>query len=91
MFITSIKCLLILYVSRKHEINHYANKVQFYQSLDNTIGRTVISAMSYKGAILQRNYRKMVISWSFSDNSFIKLHGKKIGSHNMTVLYPNLC
>ena len=24
-------------------------------------------------------------------NSFIKLHGKKIGNHNMTVLYPKPC
>ena len=22
---------------------------------------------------------------------FVKLHGKKFGSHNMTMLYPNLC
>ena len=24
-------------------------------------------------------------------NSFVKFHGKKIGSHNMTILYTNLC
>ena len=30
-------------------------------------------------------------AWSFSYNSFVKLYGKKFGSHNMTVLYPNLC
>ena len=41
-----------------------------------------------KGTILQRNYRKMNIK-SFSYNSFVKFHGKKIGSHNMTVFYPN--
>ena len=33
----------------------------------------------------------MTILWSFSYNSFVKFHGKKFGSHNMTVLYPNLC
>ena len=26
----------------------------------------------YKGTILQRNYRKMTISWSLSYNSFVK-------------------
>ena len=31
------------------------------------------------------------ISWSFSYNSFVKFYGKKFGSHNATVLYPNLC
>ena len=51
----------------------------------------VISEPCYKGTILQMNYRKMTISWSFSYNSFVKFHGKKIGSHNMTELYPNLC
>ena len=44
----------------------------------------------YKGTILQRNYRKMTIKWSFSYNSFVKFHDKKFGSHNITVLYPNL-
>ena len=50
-----------------------------------------ISELCYKGTILQRNYRKMTIKWSFSLNSFVKFHCKKFGSHNMTVLYPNLC
>ena len=45
-----------------------------------------------KGTILQRNYRKITILWSFSYNSLVKFHdGKKSGSHNMTMLYPNLC
>ena len=43
----------------------------------------VISELCYKGTniflhkrtILQRNYRKMTISWSFSYNSFEKFHG----------------
>ena len=51
----------------------------------------VIGELCYKETILQRNYRKMTIVWSFSYNSFVKFHGKKIGSHNMTVFYPNLC
>ena len=42
-----------------------------------------ISKSCYKGAILQRNYREMTISWSFPDNSFVKFHCKKLGSHNM--------
>ena len=30
----------------------------------------------------------MTILRSFFYNSFVKFHGKKIGSHNMTMLYP---
>ena len=48
----------------------------------------VISEPCYKGKILQR------IDWSFSYNSVVKFHGKKIGepwSHNMTVLYRDKC
>ena len=45
----------------------------------------------YKGTILLRYYGNITILWSFSYNSFVKLHGKKFGSHNMTLLYPNLC
>ena len=26
----------------------------------------------------------------FSYNSFVKFHGKEFGSHNMTVVYPNM-
>ena len=36
----------------------------------------VISKFCYKGTILQRNYRKMTISWPFSYNSFVKFYGK---------------
>ena len=36
----------------------------------------VISESCYKGMILQRNYRKMTILWSFSYNPFVKFHGK---------------
>ena len=38
----------------------------------------VVNDPCYKGTILQKNYRKMTISWAFSYNSFVKLHGKKI-------------
>ena len=31
----------------------------------------VISESCYKGTILQRNYRKMTITWSFSYNSLL--------------------
>ena len=45
----------------------------------------------YKGTNLQWSYRKMTVKWSFSNNSFVKFLGKKkIGSHNMTMLYLNL-
>ena len=37
-----------------------------------------VSELCYKGTILQRNYRKITILWSFSCNSFVKFHGKKI-------------
>ena len=33
----------------------------------------------------------MTILWSFSYNYFVKLHSKKNGNLNMTVLYQNLC
>ena len=36
------------------------------------------SQLSCKGTILQRNYRKATILWSFSYNSFVKFHGEKI-------------
>ena len=37
---------------------------------------SVINELCRKVTILQRNDRKMTISWSFSYNSFLKLHGK---------------
>ena len=43
----------------------------------------VISEPCYKGTILQRNYRKMTIIWSFSYNSFVKFHVKKNENHSM--------
>ena len=39
---------------------------------------TVISEPCYKETILQKNYRKMTIIWSFSYNSIVKFHGKTI-------------
>ena len=33
----------------------------------------------------------MTILWSFSYNSFVKFNLKTIGSHKITMLYPNLC
>ena len=53
----------------------------------------VMSESYNKATILQtlRNYRKMTISWSFTYNSFVKVHGKIIGRHNMNVLYPDSC
>ena len=43
----------------------------------------VISESSNSETVLQRNYRKMTVSflkmkWSFSYNSFVKFHGKKV-------------
>ena len=51
----------------------------------------VISESCYKRTILQRNYTKMTILWSFSYNSFVKIHGKKNWDHNITALYPKWC
>ena len=31
------------------------------------------------------------MKWSFSYDSFVKFHGKKLGSQNMSVLHPNSC
>ena len=51
-----------------------------------------ISESCYKGKTLQRNDRKTTMEWSFHiiplENSMVI---KKLGSHNMTVLYLNLC
>ena len=46
---------------------------------------SIISEPCYSGAILQMNYKKMTITWSFSYNAFVKFHGKKLGSHSVTV------
>ena len=37
-----------------------------------------ISELCYTGTILQRNYRKMTIKWSFSYNSFVKSMVEKV-------------
>ena len=41
----------------------------------------IMGELFYKRTILQRNYRKMTIKWSFSYNSFVK-------RSFMTILYP---
>ena len=53
-------------------------KGQFYKGI---IGKKPIYGHfepCYKGTILQRNYRKITILWSFSYNSFVKFQGKGI-------------
>ena len=50
----------------------------------------VLNVHCDKETILQRNYKKMTILWPFFYNSLVKVHGKKIGSHSMIMLYPNL-
>ena len=44
--------------------------------------------MLYKGTILQNNYRKMTISWSFSYNSFVKF-SKKVRSCKHLLVIQN--
>ena len=39
--------------------------------------------------VIKNNFT--VILLSFSYKSIVKLNGKTFGSHNMTMLYPNLC
>ena len=41
-----------------------------------SIGMDHVISRIMKRTILQRNYRKMTILWSFSYNIFVKLHGK---------------
>ena len=70
------------------------------------LGNKVITELCYKlkGTILQKNYRKMTIKWSFLYNSIVKFHGKKYleatnvkfhgkkcGRHKITVVHSNLC
>ena len=50
----------------------------------------ILRESSYEGTILQRNYKKMTMEWSFSYNSLVKFNYEKFGSSNMTMLYPNL-
>ena len=40
----------------------------------------ITSVLCYKGKILQRNYGKMTILWSFSYKSFVKCHEEKIST-----------
>ena len=62
-----------------------------YNAMFGSIGMYHVASEScYEGIILQRNYRKMTILWSFAYNSFVKFYVKNMG-HNMTLLYPNLC
>ena len=53
----------------------------------------VISELCYKGTILQRNYRKMTIKWSFYYNSLVKFHGTKIWEpqHDLIPCYNEAC
>ena len=46
---------------------------------------TVISELCYRGKILQRNYKKMTILWSFSYTSFVKFWV----NFNIVDLYPH--
>ena len=41
--------------------------------------------------ILQRNYRKMTILWSFSNNSFVKFHGTKFREPQYDPCYTIIC
>ena len=51
----------------------------FKTSCFGSIGMNLMKSESYyKGTILQRNYRKMTISWSLFYNFFVKFHGKNI-------------
>ena len=64
--------------------------VQFLYNKKHVFGVTgmdyVVSGPFHKGTILQQNYRKMTIHDNFFYNSSVKLHGKKLRRHNMTML-----
>ena len=51
----------------------------------------VLSELCYKGTILQRNYRKMTILWSFSYHSFVKFCGKKSWEPQYSLCYKEIC
>ena len=60
----------------------------FHEHSKNLIN--LFSVSCYKETVLQRIDEKMTIKWSFSYDSFVNFILKKIGSHNMTVLYSIL-
>ena len=48
--------------------------------------------MLYKGTVFKRIIGKMTIKWVIFLQFLCKISCKKrFGSHNMTMLYPNLC
>ena len=55
----------------------------------------VISELCNKRTILQRDFRKMTTTWSFSYNPFRKFHGKKIWelqhNHVIFMCYNEVC
>ena len=56
----------------------------------------VRNELCYKGTILQRNYRKMTILWSFSLDSFVEFHGNffsaaTANSYIEILCYSKLC
>ena len=80
------KTILIKYiVLQQAQLRQFTGIVQFLFSTMFGVHR---NQPCYKGTILQRNYRKMTMKWSFSYNSFVKFCGQIIWSHNMTGLYP---
>ena len=48
-----------------------------------------INELIYQGTNFTKELQEMTISWSFSYSSFVKFHGNKFGSLNMTKLYQN--
>ena len=76
-----------------HGIFTPLNTVQsLYNTMLESIGMNCViseQCLTVITTILQRN-RKMTMLWfwSLSYNSFVKFQGKKIWSHNMTMLYP---
>ena len=56
---------------------NYVIKGQFYKGVIGKRSFYIVSELFYIGPILQRNYRKMTITWSFFYSSFVKFHSKK--------------
>ena len=57
-----------------HSLFYFGSEHYTLQSLYNAVFWVHKNGLYYKGSILQRNYRKMTILWSFPYNFFVKFH-----------------
>ena len=83
-------CFITGPVDRSPIYNIYVQRGNLIILCLGSIGMVIVlSDLCHEGTILQRNYRKMTILWSFSFNSFVKFHGKKNREHyNISTVNP---